>query len=130
MLFFRSDLMVEVVASTRSARVTVLPHPLQPKASLCSLGQSSSNPKRVKCSPHPLHSRTICPEASTERSSPAPCQDSPDSCMSSIPLLFLLLLRSGPHRPRYNLHGWATWAPGITPSLRPRGSSHRAHPLP
>src|ERR671911_92838 len=129
MLLLSSALMVWAVPSTRWARVTVLPHPLQPKASLCSLGQSSSNPRRVKCSPHPLHSRTICPEASTDCSSPAPCQDSPGSCVSFIPLLFLLLFRSGSHRPRYNLHGWATWAPGITPSLRPRGSSHRAHPL-
>src|SRR5215203_2351413 len=69
----------------RWARVTVSPHPLQPKASLCSLGQSSSRPSRNKCSPHPPHSRTICPDASTQCSSPSPCQDSSDDCMSFIP---------------------------------------------
>src|SRR5215207_5538785 len=104
MLLLSSALMVWAVPSTRWAKVTVLPHPLQPKASLCSLGQSSSSPRRAKCSPHPLHSRTICPEASTECSSPecsspAPCHDSPDSCMSFIPLL-LLLLCGGTHRAR------------------------------
>src|SRR5215203_221586 len=104
MLLLSSALMVWAVPSTRWARVTVLPHPLQPKASLCSLGQSSSNPRRVKCSPHPLHSRTICPEASTERSSPSPCQDSSDSCRSFIPLLLL----GCAHSPRYNRYEWAT----------------------
>src|SRR5215207_10202724 len=107
MLLLSSALMVWAVPSTRWARLIVLPHPLQPKASLCCLGQSSSSPRRVKCSPHSLHSRTICPEASTECSSPAPCQDSPDSCMSFIPLLLLLLLGSA-HSERYNRYGWAT----------------------
>src|SRR5829696_5902285 len=110
MLLLSSALMVWAVPSTRWARVTVLPHPLQPKASLCSLGQSSSNPRRVKCSPHPLHSRIICPETSTECSecsSPSPCHDSPDNCISFIPLLLLLLLGST-HSPRYNRYGWAT----------------------
>src|SRR5215212_2223079 len=80
MLLLSSALMVWVVPSTRWARVTVLPHALQPKASLCSLGQSSSNPRRVKCSPHSLHSRTICPEGSIV------CSDN----FSAIPLLLVM----------------------------------------
>src|SRR5918995_206403 len=120
MLFFRSDLMVEVVSSTRSARVTVLPHQLQRKASLCSLGQSSSSPRRVKCSPHPLHSRTICPEVSTECSSPSPCQDSPDSCMSFPPPL-LPLLCGGPNRARDTIHTGGPQAPVAFPPPSPTG---------
>src|ERR671910_73676 len=97
MLFFRSDLMVEVVSSTRSARITVLPHPLQPKASLCSLGQSSSSLRRVKCSPHPLHSRTICPEGSIVRSN----NFFDVFRVSVIPLLAPhdRIITGGPHKP-------------------------------
>jgi hypothetical protein len=69
--------------------MTVLAHPLQSKASLCSLGQSSSGPRRITYSPHPLHSKTICPKASTEYSSPSPCHDSADSGKPCIPLLLL-----------------------------------------
>src|ERR671916_2417418 len=87
MLFFSSALIVEVASSTRSARVTVLPHALQLKASLCSLGQSSSNPRRIKCSPHPLHSRTICPEGSIVRSNNF--SDGPR--VSVIPLLLVMV---------------------------------------
>src|ERR687893_871822 len=117
MLFFSSALIVEVVSSTRSARVTVLPHQLQLKASLCSLGQSSSSPRRVKCSPHPLHSRMICPEASTRCSFPSPCQDSSDRCMSFIPpypffFTHATIDKGGPHEPL-----------GRYPSLRPRGAT-------
>src|SRR5918995_1870699 len=113
----------------------MLPHPLQPKASLCSLGQSSSSPRRVKCSPHPLHSRTICPEVSTECSSPSPCQDSPDSCMSFIPLL-LLLLCGGTHRARATIDTGGPHEPlGLPPPYRPRntprgGRLHHRVPLP
>src|SRR5215207_10240444 len=133
MLLLSSALMVWAVPSTRWARVTVLPHPPQPKASLCSLGQSSSSPRRVKCSPHPLHSRTICPEVSTECSSPTPCQDSPDSCMSFIPLLPLLLC-GGTHRARATIDTGGPHGPlGLPPPYDPGGAtieptlSHRNH---
>src|SRR5215203_7306334 len=89
MLLLSSVLMVWAIASRKWVRVTVLAQPLQSKASLCSLGQSSSGPRRITCSPHPLHSKTICPKASTEYSSPPPCHDSADSCKSCIPLLLL-----------------------------------------
>src|SRR5918998_2876845 len=68
MLLLSSLLMVLAVPSTRSARVTVLAHPLHSKVSLCSLAQSSSCPRRITCSPHPLHSSTIWPEAAIARS--------------------------------------------------------------
>src|SRR5215216_2158465 len=118
----------------RWASVTVSPHPLQPKASLCSLGQSSSRPSRNKCSPHPPHSRTIRPDASTQRSSPSPCQDSSDDCMSfipSCPSFFMAALiepaiqsidTGGPHEPL-----------GLPPPYDPGGAAigpthpHRNH---
>src|SRR5919107_1615979 len=89
MLLLSSVLMLRALASRKWVRMTVLAHPLQSKASLCSLGQSSSGPRRITYSPHPLHSRTICPRASTEYSSPSPCHDSADSGKPCIPLLLL-----------------------------------------
>src|SRR5215212_7292040 len=131
MLLLSSALMVWVVPSTRWARVTVLPHALQPKASLCSLGQSSSSPRSVKCSPHPLHSKTICPETATEAStgcsSPGPCQDSSDDCMSFIPSCpsFFMAALIEPAIQSIRVGHMSPWD---YPLLRPRGSSHRAHP--
>src|SRR5215203_199186 len=89
MLLLSIVLMVWAIASSKWVRMTLLAHPLQSKTFLCSLGQSSSGPRRITCSPHPLHSRTICPKASTEYSSPSPCHASADSCKSCIPLLLL-----------------------------------------
>src|SRR5215213_2225292 len=89
MLLLSNVLMVWAIAPRKWMRVRVLAHPLQSKGSLCSLGQSSSGPRRITYPPHPLHSRTICPKASTEYSSPSPCHDSADSCKSCIPLLLL-----------------------------------------
>src|SRR5215213_11545667 len=111
----------------RWASVTGSPHPLQPKASLCSLGQSSSRPSRNKCSPHPPHSRTIRPDASTQRSSPSPCQDSSDDCMSFIPSCpsFFMAALIEPAIQSIRVGHMSPWD---YPLLRPRGSSHRAHP--
>src|SRR5919107_2744916 len=84
MLLLSSLLMLEAFLSTRSAMVSVLPHPLHSKALLCSLDQSSSCPRRITSSPHPLHTSTIRPEVSIVRSDTfisiftfSPCCSSP-----------------------------------------------------
>src|SRR5215208_1784270 len=68
MLLLSSVLMLEAFLPKRSARVSLLPHPLHSKAFLCSLDQSSSRPRRITSSPHPLHTSTIRPEVSIVRS--------------------------------------------------------------
>src|SRR5215207_1343397 len=59
-----------------------LPH-THSKASLCSLGQSSSRPRLNNSSPHPEHSSMMRPDASTECYNCGP----DDHCVSIFPLL-------------------------------------------
>src|SRR5215208_7564511 len=88
MLLLSSDLMVYAVPSMRWARVTVLPHPRQGKASLCSLANLPPGPvgTRVPHTPHIRERYDPMPQpnvllrllATTPRTEL--CPSSPSSC--------------------------------------------------
>src|SRR5215213_856945 len=103
MLLLSSDLMVYAVPSMRWARVTVLPHPRQGKGRErhpCALWANLPPGPVGTRVPHTPHIR--------ERYDPMPQPN-------------VLLLRLLATTPRTEL------CPS-SPSLKPRGSSHRAHP--